>query len=139
MDVEKFVRHLCRLVLRHQMPVWNYFLNSFYSGCFQSTRGNLTMSLLFENISEAKNLSTQLYSCPNSEHGTGSISSNKSQIWIQERFNSKRGNPKGDRILKKLRLVLGTVLPDNVSHVILVLFPNVFICVKPREIDNQLL
>jgi hypothetical protein len=28
MDVEKFVRHLCRLVLRHQMPVWNY---SFYS------------------------------------------------------------------------------------------------------------
>jgi hypothetical protein len=34
MDVEKFVRHLCRLVLRHQMPVWNYFVNSFYSvGC----------------------------------------------------------------------------------------------------------
>ncbi len=32
MDVEKFVRHLCRLVLRHQMPVWNYFVNSFYSG-----------------------------------------------------------------------------------------------------------
>ncbi len=31
MDVEKFVRHLCRLVLRHQMPVWNYFVNSFYS------------------------------------------------------------------------------------------------------------
>jgi hypothetical protein len=31
MDVEKFVRHLCRLVLRHQMPVWNYFINSFYS------------------------------------------------------------------------------------------------------------
>ncbi len=30
-DVEKFVRHLCRLVLRHQMPVWNYFVNSFYS------------------------------------------------------------------------------------------------------------
>jgi hypothetical protein len=29
--VEKFVRHLCRLVLRHQMPVWNYFVNSFYS------------------------------------------------------------------------------------------------------------
>ncbi len=31
LDVEKFVRHLCRLVLRHQMPVWNYFVNSFYS------------------------------------------------------------------------------------------------------------
>jgi hypothetical protein len=31
MDVEKFFRHLCRLVLRHQMPVWNYFVNSFYS------------------------------------------------------------------------------------------------------------
>ncbi len=31
MDVEKFVRHLCRLVLRHQMPVWNYIVNSFYS------------------------------------------------------------------------------------------------------------
>jgi hypothetical protein len=31
MDVEKFVRRLCRLVLRHQMPVWNYFVNSFYS------------------------------------------------------------------------------------------------------------
>jgi hypothetical protein len=30
MDVEKFVRHLCRLVLRHQMPVWNYFVNSFF-------------------------------------------------------------------------------------------------------------
>jgi hypothetical protein len=34
MDVEKFVRHLCRLVLRHQMPVWNYFVNSFYSVCY---------------------------------------------------------------------------------------------------------
>ena len=33
MDVEKFVQHLCRLVLRHQMPVWNYFVNSFYSVC----------------------------------------------------------------------------------------------------------
>jgi hypothetical protein len=30
-DVEKFVRHLCLLVLRHQMPVSNYFVNSFYS------------------------------------------------------------------------------------------------------------
>ncbi len=31
MDVEKIFRHLCRLVMRHQMPVWNYFVNSFYS------------------------------------------------------------------------------------------------------------
>jgi hypothetical protein len=30
-DVEKFVRHLCVLVLRHQMRVSNYFVNSFYS------------------------------------------------------------------------------------------------------------
>ena len=30
-DVEKFVRHLCVLVLRHQMWVSNYFVNSFYS------------------------------------------------------------------------------------------------------------
>ncbi len=30
-DVKKFVRHLCLLVLRHQMRVSNYFVNSFYS------------------------------------------------------------------------------------------------------------
>jgi hypothetical protein len=30
-NVEKFVRHLCLLVLRHQMWVSNYFVNSFYS------------------------------------------------------------------------------------------------------------
>ncbi len=30
-DVEKFVRYLCLLVLRHQMRVSNYFVNSFYS------------------------------------------------------------------------------------------------------------
>jgi hypothetical protein len=30
-DVENFVRHLCVLVLRHQMRVSNYFVNSFYS------------------------------------------------------------------------------------------------------------
>jgi hypothetical protein len=30
-DVEKFVRYLCVLVLRHQMWVSNYFVNSFYS------------------------------------------------------------------------------------------------------------
>jgi hypothetical protein len=35
--VEKFVRHLCRLVLRHQMPVWNYFVNSFYSASSPNT------------------------------------------------------------------------------------------------------
>jgi hypothetical protein len=31
MDVGNFVRHLCVLVLRHQMRVSNYFVNSFYS------------------------------------------------------------------------------------------------------------
>ncbi len=30
-DVANFVRHLCVLVLRHQMRVSNYFVNSFYS------------------------------------------------------------------------------------------------------------
>jgi hypothetical protein len=30
-DVGKFVRHLCELVLRHQMMVSNYFVNSSYS------------------------------------------------------------------------------------------------------------
>ena len=30
-DVGNFVRYLCVLVLRHQMRVWNYFVNSFYS------------------------------------------------------------------------------------------------------------
>ncbi len=30
-DVENFGRHLCVLVLRHQMRVSNYFVNSFYS------------------------------------------------------------------------------------------------------------
>ncbi len=33
-DVENFVRHLCVLVLRHQMRVSNYFVNSFYSVCY---------------------------------------------------------------------------------------------------------
>jgi hypothetical protein len=28
---ENFFRHLCELVLRHQMRVSNYFVNSFYS------------------------------------------------------------------------------------------------------------
>ncbi len=30
-DVENFFWYLCELVLRHQMPVSNYFVNSFYS------------------------------------------------------------------------------------------------------------
>jgi hypothetical protein len=30
-DVKNFFRHLCELVLRHQMRVLNYFVNSFYS------------------------------------------------------------------------------------------------------------
>jgi hypothetical protein len=46
MDVEKFVRHLCRLVLRHQMPVWNYFVNSFYSDCGTQICSNTQLSLL---------------------------------------------------------------------------------------------
>ena len=46
MDVEKFVQHLCRLVLRHQMPVWNYFVNSFYSVYYlrYAVRSFFTMS-----------------------------------------------------------------------------------------------
>ncbi len=31
MDAGNFFRHLCELVLRHQMRVSNYFINSFYS------------------------------------------------------------------------------------------------------------
>jgi hypothetical protein len=31
-----------------------------------------------------------------------------------------------------------TVLPDNVPHLVLGLFPIVFICEKPRKIGNQL-
>ncbi len=31
MDVGNFFRYLCELVLRHQMPASNYFVNSFYS------------------------------------------------------------------------------------------------------------
>ncbi len=31
MDAENFFRHLCELVLRHQMRVSNYFVNFFYS------------------------------------------------------------------------------------------------------------
>ncbi len=40
-DVEKF-RHLCLLVLRHQMRVSNYFVNSFYSVAYASVYGNLS-------------------------------------------------------------------------------------------------
>jgi hypothetical protein len=50
MDVEKFVRHMCRLVLRHQMPVWNYFVNSFYSVCVRVNNDQriiITSVLLF--------------------------------------------------------------------------------------------
>jgi hypothetical protein len=37
-DVGNFVRHLCVLVLRHQMLVSNYFVNSFYSVYIPFTR-----------------------------------------------------------------------------------------------------
>jgi hypothetical protein len=33
---------------------------------------------------------------------------------------------------------MGTVLPDNVPHLVIVLFPIVFSCGKPRDIGNQL-
>jgi hypothetical protein len=46
-DVEKFVRYLCLLVLRHQMRVSNYFVNSFYSVHFQySTVPELRLCLI---------------------------------------------------------------------------------------------
>jgi hypothetical protein len=52
MDVEKFVRHLCRLVLRHQMPVWNYFVNSFYSvvSVFKEASKNSVFDFLSKQI-----------------------------------------------------------------------------------------
>ncbi len=34
-DVGNFFRHLCELVLRHQMRVSNYFVNSFYSASYR--------------------------------------------------------------------------------------------------------
>ncbi len=34
-DVGNFFWHLCELVLRHQMRVSNYFVNSFYSVSFK--------------------------------------------------------------------------------------------------------
>ncbi len=36
-NVENFFRHLCELVLRHQMLVSNYFVNSFYSVVLKSS------------------------------------------------------------------------------------------------------
>jgi hypothetical protein len=57
MDVEKFVRHLCRLVLRHQMLVWNYFVNSFYSAQFTQHFFNRLVS------SRAVSTSTALSGC----------------------------------------------------------------------------
>ncbi len=44
MDVGNFVRHLCVLVLRHQMRVSNYFVNSFYSVVFNFLGTNRTGS-----------------------------------------------------------------------------------------------
>ncbi len=38
-DVGNFFRHLCELVLRHQMRVSNYFVNSFYSAGSRQTEG----------------------------------------------------------------------------------------------------
>jgi hypothetical protein len=36
-DVGNFFQYLCELVLRHQMRVSNYFVNSFYSVCLPSS------------------------------------------------------------------------------------------------------
>jgi hypothetical protein len=50
MDVGNFVRHLCELVLRHQMRVSNYFVNSCYS---VSLIISITFtSLFFETLTE---------------------------------------------------------------------------------------
>jgi hypothetical protein len=55
-DVGNFVRYLCVLVLRHQMRVSNYFVNSFYSvgpfRIFSKIRGNIRRSRLTTGIND---------------------------------------------------------------------------------------
>jgi hypothetical protein len=46
MDVGNFFRHLCELVLRHQMRVSNYFVNSFYSAPWEDGRLYLCPAML---------------------------------------------------------------------------------------------
>ncbi len=48
MDVGNFVRHLCVLVLRHQMRVSNYFVNSFYSVAAVAWCGDFGRPTLFK-------------------------------------------------------------------------------------------
>ncbi len=50
-DVENFFRYLCVLVLRHQMPVSNYFVNSFYSVEVEGTTFPLAGSLKIIDLS----------------------------------------------------------------------------------------
>ncbi len=52
--VGNFFRHLCELVLRHQMQVSNYFVNSFYS-----VGANLALAMSFaytNSISQVMNI-----------------------------------------------------------------------------------
>jgi hypothetical protein len=44
-DVGNFFRHLCELVLRHQMRVSNYFVNSFYSAESEIKQGAYHVSI----------------------------------------------------------------------------------------------
>jgi hypothetical protein len=41
-DVGNFFQHLCELVLRHQMRVLNYFVNSYYSAAYVAWRAGTT-------------------------------------------------------------------------------------------------
>ncbi len=49
-DVRNFFRHLCELVLRHQMRVSNYFVNSFYSEGYVTCQMPFIAVLLYERI-----------------------------------------------------------------------------------------
>jgi hypothetical protein len=45
-DVGNFFRHLCELVLRHQMRVSNYFVNSFYSVGARAIKQGVAMRVI---------------------------------------------------------------------------------------------
>ena len=49
-DVEKFVWYLCVLVLRHQMRVSNYFVNSFYSVEIETILAGVSPAQRFANV-----------------------------------------------------------------------------------------
>jgi hypothetical protein len=65
-NVEKFVRYLCVLVLRHQMRVSNYFVNSFYSVASRY-KSYVNFELQFLNSEQA----TLLIFCHNSHYLRG--------------------------------------------------------------------